>query len=321
MLLVRKSGWAALGLVALTALVSVSRADDTSSDAGWLLGNAEMVMKFNIKQLMASELMKKYGIDAIKKGIESNEEVSKTVKAMDLDVTKDIDAIILSASGSNPEDAKGMIVITGRFDTNKVTESLKKRSADSDEIKVIQEGGQQLFEFKMQDRSLVGGFAGRNAMVLTQSKEETLKAIKAGGKKPAEMTKLMKGAQSRFSGNESMTMSLVIGEELKKMLAASPRGGEAASNLETLTASVTVTDTVALNLTGYTVDAKSAAQLSKLLEGLKSTGSLLLGGMEGIPPVVTDMIDAIKIDSKDKTIRVNLLIDKEMLNKISKIRP
>lgn len=321
MFLARKLNLALLAaaVVAVTAVAQPSTEPGGSGDdSSWLQPNAEVIVKFNIKQMLASDLMKKGGIDAIKKGIEKDEKARQAFEAMGLDITKDVDTILISASGGgakSAKDVKGRIVVRGRFDSDKITDALKKKADEGPGVKLVKEGSTQLFEFMMrEDQVLYGAFVDRNTMVLTQSKEATADLVSKGSERAA-VSKSMRSALKRLSGKESLSISLVVNDEMKKALGAM-KGGELAAKLNTLTAGVTLTDAVALNLVGATGDAKAAAQIKKQLDALKAVGGAFLGMDENIPPVAGDILNAINIGNTTDAVTINLVVSREMIDKV-----
>jgi hypothetical protein len=311
-----RGGLMALPLAVMVVSMTTAQAPEpvavSEQDAKWLLPDAEIIVKINIKQMMTSDLMKKGGLEQLKEAINSNEQAKALLTAAGLDVTKDVDSIVACASGSSAKDAKARVVINGRFDPDKIHNVIKK----DDKIKIAKEGAITLYEVPtQQDQTLFAAFANKNTLVMTQSKESTIDAVKNGGKKAVTLGKEMRTAMSKFTGKESMTMVLVVNDEMKKQIANAPRIGEQASKLQTLTASITLSDAVALNLRGITGEAKSASQLGKLLEGLKAATAL---AGEGVPQAVLDIIDAVKVTSDKESVKVDLKVTKEMIEKAAK---
>jgi hypothetical protein len=284
----------------------------TDDEAKWLLDDAEMIFKVNIKQLMASAIMKKGGVEAIKQGINSNEQAKAIIEAAKLDVTKDIDTLLASAVAKTPTEAKARIVIRGRFDPAKIQTALAKR----DEVKTIKEGGHTLFEITTQGNSMYAGFANDNTLVVTQDKESTVEGIKSGGKNAAKISKKMQTAMQKFSGKESLAMAFVINDDLRKMMQGQPQFGEAASKLQTVTAALSITDNVDMIVRGITGDAKSAGQLQKLLDVLIATAKASVG--DEVPPAVQDIINAVKTGADKEAVKIELKVTKEMLEKANK---
>jgi hypothetical protein len=310
------SGLIGLALLALVGLAAADTSPEpravSDGDSKWMLGDAEVFFKINVKQMMTSGLMKKGGLDKLKEAINGNEQVKTILDAAGLDVTKDVDSIVATGAGATPTDAKMRVVIKGRFDPEKISAAV---TAKHKEIKVTKEGATSLYEVPVQDQTLFAAFADKNTLVMTQSKESTVEAVKNGGKKTAPMRKEMQAALGKFTGKESLTMAMVVTEEVRKMLQGVPRAGESAAKLQTLTAAMTLTDDVELAVRGITSDAKAAGQLSKLLEGLKAAAAL---AGDDVPKAALEIVDAIKVAADKESVKIDLKVTKELIEKASK---
>jgi hypothetical protein len=283
----------------------------------WLLPDAEVVMTINVKQLVGSDLMKA-NLPKIKDLMKNNEQIKAVLDATGLDPFKDITSILVSGSGSTAKDAKALIVVKGKFDADKIHTALKKEAEKKEkegEIELVTEGGKQLYKFKSHDQALFAGFAGSSILVMTPSKEATLDAIKNGGRKTVKMSKEMRDALATFTGKESLTVATVVTDELKKTLEKAPQVGKAAAKLKTLTAALTVTNEVSLNINGATSEAKAAEQLSRGLSVLKAAAGV---ATDELPPIVGEILEAIKITSANENVTIALKITKEMLEKANK---
>lgn len=304
------------GLMLLTLLTALSVGGDPEpaaggDDAKWLVNDAEIVFKVNVKQVMNSELMKKGGIEAIKQMIETQEQVKSILEATKLDVTKDLDSILASGKGANPKDVKVRFVVRGNFDVEKIHAALAKRS----EIKMVKDGATTLIEIPGQDQPMFGAFVDKNVLVVTQDKASTIDAVKTGGKKAATMKKEMQSAWGKFTGKESMAMAMVVNDELRKAVQGTPKFGEPASKLQMLTAALTLTNQIQLNVRGVTGDSKSADKLKDLLSEVK--GNAAAAG-DALPPPLMAIINAIKIAADKESVKIDLQLTKEMIDKVSK---
>ena len=284
----------------------------SEDDAKWLLPDAEVIFKLNIKQMMGSELMKKGGIEHLKQAINSNEQAKTLLEAAGLDVTKDVDSILASAAGTSAKDARTRVVVKGRFNPEKVGEALKKR----DDVKVSKEGATQLYEVPVHDQTMFAAFADKNTVVLAHNKDAVVNAVKEGGKKAVPVSKDMSKALSRFTGKESMAVAVVISDDVKKMIANAPRVGESAAKLQTVTAALTITDSVTFNLTGITGNEKAAKSLGNLLQILKAAAAESAG--DQVPKGVVDILDAVKVASDKESVKVDLKVTKDMIEKANK---
>jgi hypothetical protein len=320
MLRIRKAGIAVLA-VALVALVAPAGAAPLLGTKGagddadkWLIDNAEAVLTINIKGLLSAESVKK-NVPMLKEAIKGNEQVKGVLDATGVDLFTDIHSVLISGTGGPAKDAKVLMVIKGNFNAGKMSAAAAKRK---DEVKIHKEGATEVYEVKIQDQPAYAALVSRSTLVMTHSKEATLDAVKNGGKKAAKLSKEMQGALTRFSGKETMTFAMVVSDDLKKVIARVPQLAASGSKLQTLTGSITVTDGVALNVNGNTTDAKAAKQLEGVLNVLKGTAEVAVQGMEELPPVVGEVLGAVKIGTQKESVSVNLNITKELLNKLNK---
>jgi len=312
---------AILGLIIVTSAQAAPIPEPravTTDDTKWLLPNAEAFLKFNFKQLLSADLMTKGGTATLKDAIKKNEHLKSVLEAAEIDPTRDIDSLMASASGSSAKDAKALVVLRGKFNQTKVHDAIKKNAEKNEKLKLSKEGTINLYEIVAQDNSMFAAFADNKTIVLTQSKDATVEAVKNGGRKAVAISKEMQGALSKFTGKESMAMALVVNDDLKKALGDIPNVGAAAAKVKTVTASITLSDIVVVHAAGNTGEPRSAKQLSNVLEALKAAGAAAVGGMDNLPPILGDILDAIKISAGKDAVRLDLKVDKDMIQKAGK---
>jgi hypothetical protein len=302
----------ALALPAVAAPVPLPKVAGGDADR-WLLDDAEAILVINAKQMMGSELMKKGGgAAAIKDLVKSNEQVKEIVDATGLDLSKDIDSLVASATSG--KDPKTLMVVKGTFDVEKIQGALKKKAE-----KVHTEGKQTVYQLKTQKDSVYGVVADKNTIVLGHSKELAAERAVKGGKKGAKLHKDMTKALKGFTGKESMVMVMLVTEDMQKQFAQlPPQVAGTMKKLTTLTASLSMTDSLAVNISGVTGDAKSAKQIAAQLDLLKATGAALLAGQDDLPGGLTDVLNAIKIESTKEAATINLKLTKAQLEKLGK---
>jgi len=315
----RKLPLAALALAMFVA-VQLSAAPIPGVKAGgedgdkWLLDDAEAIVIFNFKQFFESKLMKGGYTKQLQDFIQNNDQAKEMADKLGLDLTKDIDSLIISGSGTSREDAKARIVMKGNFNVEKLSKAMKEQ----DQVKVSKEGGVEIFELEAQGQSLYGAFAGKTAFVLTENKETTATLAK-GPTAVAKINKDVKAALNKFTGKESMAMIVVINDQIKQLAAANPQVANAVNSLTTVSASITVTEGITFQLVGNCSDAKGAAQLEKQLTGLKAIAELGIGMADNVPPIAKEAIEAIKIDKTRDSVVVSLTLTKEQIEKAAKM--
>ena len=304
----------AVGVVAAAPIIG-AKAEEGSEK--WLVDDAEAVVVVNFKAVFGSGLLTKGVLaEKFKKKLESDDKVKAFVDATGLDMTKDLDSVIVSASKiTDKASSKGRMVLKGNFDVAKLTGAMKK----ADNVTVSKEGAVNVFEIKAQDQTLYGAFAGKNAFVITQAKDDTVDLAKNGATKAPKSNKDLEAALKKFTGKEAFALAILVTEEMKKQAGVNPQLAKSVAALTTLTVATTVTDAVDLSIVGNTTDGKAAGQIAKQLTGLHAIGSAAIGAMEQIPQPAKDLFDAIKIDSTRDSVTISLNISKDLIEKAAKL--
>jgi len=185
-------------------------------------------------------------------------------------------------------------------------------------LKLVKDDKVQLFQIKTNDQTLFGSFVDSTTLVLTPSKESTVDAVKTAGTKSAKVNKVLKSAVEKFTGKESLALALVINDELKKALEKTPQAKEIAPKLQSLTASLTLTDAATTALAINTEDAATAKKVLALLNQAKGLGQLLAANDMNFGPIATEMLDALKMGTEKGSVTVNLKVTPEMIEKATK---
>ncbi len=285
----------------------------------WVADGSDLVMVFNVRAMLDAPMVKKGGLPALKDALKNNEMANDVLKATGIDPFKDVDTILISGSATNAKDAKAYVVIRGSFDPDKVrvaAESHAKKSPD--DLKVTKSGDLYLYEMSFNDRKMVGAFANKSTFVLTQDKDSTQALVKDGGKRAGKLSKSIAAGVGKFAPKETMSLVMVATDEMKKALGKVPQAAEVAPKLETLTANLVLTNEANLNVMVNTSDAASAKKMSQLLKQLKSLGELMTLSNEDLPPIVGDLLAAIKISADRNSVIVNLRVTQEMIDKAGK---
>jgi len=302
-------------VLALAMMVPVAgvRADDATN---LFPKDTEIVAQFNIRQLLDSPLVKKYLGEQIKNGLK-DEEAIKTFKALNLDPTKDIERITIGAAGVDPNDARVVVVISGKFDVKAMEESIatfaRTNAKEMTPEKIGDKTAYKLTNEKM-PTPLYMGIVSSSQIVLS-SKKEILGSAFVGTAKSelsADMAKLVSGM------SKTSSMSLVAG--IKGKLAAVPINDDETRKLldaaESLSIQLNVDKGFGLTI-GMGMDkAANAAAMSKKLGELVSLGKLLLPNLAKDQPDLKPLIGvlaSVKESSTDKSALLKLELSEDDL--------
>jgi hypothetical protein len=321
MLSLRSIAIASVALVlcwtAATAAVPAGLKGAGSDADKWVMDNADFVVALNVKQLADSEVMTKAGgADAVRALIKSEPKVANVLEAAGVDPFTDVDSLLFSGSiGTKAADAKGVVVVKGRFDPDKALEAAKKKA---DKVEVLDDNGVSMMKMKVHDHDAFAAFAGKSTLVITESKKTTAAWVKNGGKSEAKMTAGMKTVLGTFKGTETLTFALVLNDDVRAMLKRVPQLAAAAPKMQSVTAALEVSDQAKLEVVAATSDAKAATQLKGAANLLKGLAEVMFEADENYGPIVGGVLEEVKIVTKESNVHLTLTVDKALVEKAKK---
>src|ERR1051326_5572524 len=183
-------------------LAASAQAADLEKVAKLLPDETETVMSVNLRQILDSAVVKKYGLEKLKDALDSQGDIKEYLKDMGMDPFKDIDQIIVGSAGSSDAD-KGLVIISGRFNQEKVEAKAKEIAKDkSDFIKVDKIGTHTVFEVSVPNapQSMYACVISKNMILAASSKATLEDALKKNaGKKTHKLKNKQIGEVDRKS--------------------------------------------------------------------------------------------------------------------------
>jgi len=284
--------------------------------------DAEFLLVIDLQRMLDSPLVKKYGLEDARAALKKNEQVDRALTATGLDPFKDLNTITVAGSGTGAK-AKMLVVVRGRFDLDKVHTAAEDYAKQKPEqLKISKEGDVRVYELKGKgtDKPAFAAFADKNTLVLSPSRDATLKAVENVGKAQAKLNTEMKDALGRLSGKESLWVAAVVTDEARKQMSKSPMLGELGSKLESITGGMTLTDNILLSFLVHTSDPKAAAQVKKKVNDFKPLLTLMAQNNEEAAPLISDLVDNLKVSTDNTDVRISLKITEDMMEKAAKIK-
>jgi hypothetical protein len=286
------------------------------ADAGrWVADDADFVLVINMKQLAKAELMKKDGKKAFDDALKHFEQAQALVDATGLKPFEDIDSVLVSGV-LGQKNTRGIMVVRGRFDPVKALAIAKQKKNDAE---VLRAGKVDVIKLKVMDQHAYAAFLDNKTLVVTQSQESTTSWLETGGKKEARMSPALKTALGRFKGSESLTFVLAVNDEMRKLISRVPQLAVAGPKLQTLTASVTVSDAAELQVVGSTSDEKATRQLQSAVSVLKGVAEVMLQADDGpFGKAAGELVEQVKVTSDKEGVHITFRLSKEQIDKVSK---
>ncbi len=176
-----------------------------------LPAEADTVVQVNIKQLLDSDIIKKYALEQLKQTLDG-QDAKKLLTEIGLDPLKDIEKITVGAAVANltnikSNDIKFLMIVRGTFDPEKLFKAAEVQSKkDADRFSMIKDGGTIIFKYQPEngENPIYGTVVDDKTVVAASDKKLIANALKAaeGNKKPPikqELADLIKKLDEKSS--------------------------------------------------------------------------------------------------------------------------
>jgi hypothetical protein len=276
-----------------------------------LPADADTVAYINVKQLLESDVVKKYALEQIKQTL-AGQDVKKLLEDMGLDPLKDIETIWTGLTIKGADDTKGLVVAHGKFDREKLLKAAEAAAKkDGDKFSMVKDGNNTLFKFQpdqgnplyatvVDDTTVVAGTDKKLiATALTQQKVALSK----------ELATLVKNTDAKASVFAvSVVKDKFNNVQLPAQLPIDLSGFQKAlPNTDTLSVVIKVTGDIKLEVTFGMKDDDAATDMgdamAKLIDGIKGLVPLLAAADPKAKPLV-DVVKTIKSDVKKKDVTI-----------------
>jgi hypothetical protein len=316
-------GMAAVLAVAFTAPARAVEPDKL------LPADSDTVTYVNLKQLVESDVIKKFALDQIKQAL-AGQEAKKLLEEMGLDPLKDVEKVWMGSSGKDQNDMKALVVIHGKFDPDKLFKAAEAASKkDGDKFSMIKDGTATMFKYQPDQGNPVYGTVVDDTTVVAGTDKkliaDALKQKEAGKAAPIkkELTDLVKTMDEKAS---LFAVSLVKGklDNVKIPAQISDTLGLAGvekvlPKTDTMTFVLKVTGDIALEVVFGMADDDAAtdmdAGLAKAIDSLKALAPILAAADMKAKPLV-DVVKTLKITTKKKNVTLAGKITGENLGKM-----
>ena len=320
-----------LSRFALAALLATSFAfTSKAAEVNPLLpAESESVVYFNVRQILDSDLIKKFALGQLKQALEGDD-AKKMTESLDLDPLKDIDSVVAGVWGKEPE-MNGVFVVKGRFNATKMFEAAQKAAKnEGDKIAIVTEGKLKLVKFTPENdgdpiflsvadkETIVGG----SSVKLVAS---ALKVAESNGKPmlKGDLAKLVIAQDAKAS---MFLCGLVDGkipqlppaagqipnvdpQELQKQLEA----------MKNIAITLRVTGDVEMEVDAGMKSADDASAFGKTVSGLLDTAKaflpLAMGQQPQFKSIGDDLVDTLKSSSEKDNVSLSFKISGDSIAK------
>jgi hypothetical protein len=294
-----------------------------------LPADADTVTYVNVKQLVDSDVIKKYALEQIKQAL-AGQEAKKLLEDMGLDPLKDIEKVWIGSSGKDQNDMKALVIVHGKFDPDKLFKAASAATKkDGDKFSMVKDGNTTLFKYQPEmGNPIYGTVVDDTTVVAGTDKKLVAEALKqaAGSKKApikAELTDLVKTMDEKAS---AYVVSLVKGKlddvKIPAQVSETLNLGALEKVLpktDTLTLVMKITGDITLEVVFGMRDDNSAADmdaaLAKAIDSIKALVPILAAADPKAKPL-TDVVKTLKTSVKKKNVTMTGKITGENLGKM-----
>jgi hypothetical protein len=314
---------------AIAAALAVAVAPSArAADVDKLLpADAEYVIHFNLKQILDSDIIKKYALDQIKQALQGND-AQAMLKELGLDPLKDITKITIGASGTDQNDAKALILVRGAFDPDKLFKAAEAQSKkDGDRFTMIKDGKDTMFKFQPDNGNPMYATVldKETVAVATDKKIITTASAAAAEKKASAVSKELSGLISRMDDKASMWVAAITKDKLSKLPIPKKGGGAdiqaQLGKMDSVTVVLRVTGDINLEVGLGMANDAAADEMGKMVdEGLTTIKGalpfLLMNQPQAAP--LGDVAKSLKSEVKGKTVSITAKMAGSVIGELMK---
>jgi hypothetical protein len=309
-----------IGLIACAVLATALPIHAADVDK-YLPDDTEVVLVVNAKQLLDSPLVTKHFLEHIRAALKSNEEATKILESLGFDPLKDLTRVTAAMSllGS---DAKGLIIMHGRFDPSKFetkAEDVVKEKGDV--LKIHKDGNRKVYEVKVEggEKPAFVGIVDPTTIVAGPEKQYILDAFaKAAGSKKAAVKKELQELVEKADAPQSVWFAATANAFLKGELSADEKAKKNIEKMHNITGGITVDKGIQARLVIAAKSPENAKELSEDikvgLDQAKGLLALLADQNKEIAPLV-DTIGGLKVNTEGSNITLKTEVSEQVIEK------
>jgi hypothetical protein len=315
-----------LGLAAAAALLAATTPTARAADVDKLLpADSEYVIAVNVRQVLDSDIIKKYALGQIKDFLAGGD-AQKFLKELGLDPLKDVDRVVIGASGTDQTDFKGLAVLRGKFDPERLYKAAEAQTKkDPDHFSLVKDGADVMFKYQPDQGNPVYGTVINDSTVVLGSDKKLVSAALAasGGDKRPAINKDLAALISRMDDKSSLYVCLVTKDKLSKLKL--PQGGAPANlqdqlgKLDTVSAAVRVTADITFEVNLGMADEAAAGEMGKSVDdGINQIRGLLPFLVANDPKMkpLADAAKSLKSGVKGKSVSISGKLPGDVIGKL-----
>lgn len=305
------------GLGALLVLGLAVPAARSATPDRLLPAEADTIASINVRQILDSDISKKYALEQIKQALEGKD-AKALLTDMGLDPLKDIDRLVVATIDTSRTDTKFLIIVHGNFDPQKLfTAAEVQTKKDGDKFSMIKDGSTVMFKYQPQngDPPIYGTVVNDKTVIAASDKKLIANALAAEKDGPAKLKPELTALLKKMDDKASVYAVSLVKDKFKD--AKLPGGGnipidlsgfeKVLPNAETIAVTVKISVDVNVEVSFGMKDDESANEMQNTLDDLlKQIKPLaaLAGAADARAKPLADVLATIKTTAKNKDVIV-----------------
>ncbi len=301
----------------LTAGLTLSAPARAAEIDTLLPSETESVVFVNVKQILASDIVKKYALGQLKQMIESNEDAQRMLKDLGIDPMKDIEKVTAGSWGKDKDDMNVVAIVRGKFDPTKLMAAAEKEAKNNgDKVAIVAEGKYKLIKFTSEKspKPFYASAADETTLVAGSDKKLVVNALTAAAEKSKPTVK-KELAQLLLKMDEKASMytcGVVDGSKIDmpaNLNIPNFDGAKLAQQLKKMTNlsfTVNITDEISVDGVAGMADGDAADDfgdtLNQLIGTVKGFLPLVTMGKPNMKPLADEVGKSLKSTVKDKQV-------------------
>jgi len=295
----------------------------------YLPNDSEIVASVNVRQLLDSPLVKKYALAHIQEYLKQSGGVQDVLTAVGFDPLKDVSLIVAGGPSAYNTD-RGLVVVHGRFDTDKVRAKAEEIAKDkADALKVHAVGGYTVYEAtgpKVKNKPASPVFVGLlngTTLVASRRQEYVIEAFdKEAGKKETTLKKGIERLVSKADAGHTVWVSVPSHTLNKGGVAKQPQAQKVLAKCDAITLGVNVADDITTEIVLAAKDAEAAKSLTtELRDGVDQlkglVGFFVSQGNNQFAPVI-EVLGSTKVGAKGARVSIKSHVGADLIDKALK---
>lgn len=298
-----------------------------------LPAETESVMFVNVRQILESDIVKKYALGQLKQALAGND-AQKMLNKLGLDPLKDIDRVTVGSWGKDKDDMNIVAVVRGKFDADKLFTAAKDEAKKDDgKLSIVEEGKYKLVKIvgdENQKKPMFAAVANEKTLVAGTDKKLVAAALDAAtkGGKPvlgkdlaALLLKMDEKASMFACGNVTGKIG-DLPDGLDKIPGLDPKElAKQLANMKDVSVTFKLTSDMSFEVSMGMKDADAADGLGKTIDQLITTAKTFLpfvaGQKENLKPIVDEVNKNLKSKVKGSEVTIGLKLTAEAIGKAS----